>query len=396
MGISKWSIFRQRAAGWCKAVGKPAEIPPGVAFLNKSSRERRGRPRQREALLDAVRPALRGAGKPEVVPRILRPLSARTGGFFVGKGEIDMLTTPMDILQNFPIRKTKKQKSAFRTSVTDYVQSLGYQVKEEKGSMGARNLVIGDPEQAKFLVTAHYDTPARMFFPNFITPLNFVAYLAYQIFAVGGFVFLAWAVGAVTMLLTQDSRFASLVGYLFYWVILVLLIAGPANKHNANDNTSGVVTVLEILRSLPEIHRSKVCFVLFDLEEAGLIGSASHRKTHKKATETQIVLNLDCVGDGDYLMMFPNKKIKADEGKMAALERICGQFGEKHLKLHKKGFSVCPSDHKNFPNGVGIMAFKHSKLLGIYCDKIHTNRDVNLELKNVNILRAALTTLICQ
>ena len=34
MGTSKRSIFRQRAAGRCKAVGEPAEIPPGVAFPN--------------------------------------------------------------------------------------------------------------------------------------------------------------------------------------------------------------------------------------------------------------------------------------------------------------------------------------------------------------------------
>ena len=33
MGTSNRSLFRQRAAGWCKAVGKPDEIPPGVAFL---------------------------------------------------------------------------------------------------------------------------------------------------------------------------------------------------------------------------------------------------------------------------------------------------------------------------------------------------------------------------
>ena len=33
MGISKRSISRQRAAGWCKATGRHAEIPPGAAFL---------------------------------------------------------------------------------------------------------------------------------------------------------------------------------------------------------------------------------------------------------------------------------------------------------------------------------------------------------------------------
>ena len=34
-----------------------------------------------------------------------------------------------------------------------------------------------------------------------------------------------------------------------YWVMLLLMMVGPANKHNANDNTSGVVTVLETMRS---------------------------------------------------------------------------------------------------------------------------------------------------
>jgi hypothetical protein len=302
----------------------------------------------------------------------------------------------MDVLSEFPVRKTKKQKLAFRESVTAYVQSQGYTVTEEKGSMGARNLVIGDPEQAKYLVTAHYDTPARMFFPNFITPCNFTVYLIYQILVVGGFIALSYGIGAAVFALTKNEKLAYFIGYLFYWLTLVMLLAGPANRHNANDNTSGVVTVLEILRSLPEAHRNKVCFVLFDLEELGLVGSASHRKAHKNASENQIVLNLDCVGDGDFLMMFPNKKLKENAHQMAALDRICGQFGEKNLQLHKKGFCVCPSDHKNFPKGVGIMAFKRKKLLGLYCDKIHTDRDRNLELKNVNILRAALTTLICQ
>jgi len=32
-GTSKCVLFRQRAAGWCEAAGKPTEIPPGVALL---------------------------------------------------------------------------------------------------------------------------------------------------------------------------------------------------------------------------------------------------------------------------------------------------------------------------------------------------------------------------
>ena len=307
-----------------------------------------------------------------------------------------MLNNPMDVPEQFPVRKSKNQKQAFRDAAQAYAENQGYAVTVEKGSMGAQNIVIGDPENAKYLVTAHYDTPARMFFPNFITPCNFIVYLAYQLLVVGMLLIVSFAAAIAVEKLLDAPELGLLIWYIVYFGILLLMMFGPANRHNANDNTSGVVTVLEILRSLPENQRNKVCFVLFDLEEAGLVGSSSYRKAHKAATEKQVILNLDCIGDGDILMMFPNKKLKKDPDKLAGLERICGTFGEKSLKLHRKGFAVCPSDHKNFPLGVGIMAFHRRKVLGLYCDRIHTNRDTVLEQTNVNILRAALTTLICQ
>ena len=138
--------------------------------------------------------------------------------------------------------------------------------------------------------------------------------------------------------------------------LLFLLILGPANKTNANDNTSGVVTLLEIAATMPENQRHKVCFVLFDLEENGLIGSASYRKKHKKTSDYQIVLNLDCVGDGDNLMMFPTKQLRKNRRKLTSLYRACGYFGQKSLLLHEKGASIYPSDQKHFPYGVGICA----------------------------------------
>ncbi len=307
-----------------------------------------------------------------------------------------MIQNPMDVLKQFPIRKSKKQKQAFQEDVRTYCESLGYSVTIEKGSMGARNVVIGDPDRAKYLVTAHYDTPATMFLPNFITPCNFLVYLAYQLLVVGVFFLIAFVIAFVITILTESMELAFIGAYVGYFGLLFLMLLGPANKNNYNDNTSGVVTVLEIAKTLPENHRDKVCFILFDLEEAGLLGSAAYRKAHKEATEKQIMLNLDCIGDGTDIMMFPNKKLKQNATEMDRLGKICGKFGEKSLNLHRKGFCVCPSDHKNFPLGVGIMAFNRKKIIGLYCDRIHTNRDTILDQTNVNILRAALITLICQ
>ena len=323
-----------------------------------------------------------------------------------------MLTNPMDILTMYPVRKTKSQKQAFRDEVCTYAEKLDYPVKVESGSFGCRNVIFGDPEKAKYLVTAHYDTCAKRLLPNFITPCNVPVYLIYQFGLL-----LMIAVGAIALSVVESAALAGIAvllgnhlgdGWILFvglvapglygfsvLLLLLLLIIGPANKNNANDNTSGVVTLLEIARTLPENQRYKVCFVLFDLEEAGLIGSASYRKKHKEVTDNQLVLNLDCVGDGDHLMMFPGKQLRKNRKKLTSLYRACGYFGKKSLLVHEKGISVYPSAQKHFPYGVGICALRKQKKI-LYMSRIHTQKDTVLDITNVNILRAALTTFICR
>ena len=299
----------------------------------------------------------------------------------------------MDILERFPVRKTKAQKAAFRAAVESYAEKMGYPVSVEQGSFGACNLLLGDPEKARYLVTAHYDTCAGMLLPNFITPCNVALYFAYQAGLIFLLLVLSVAAG-VAAGLVMGSEAVKWMGLAVYWMLLFMLILGPANQTNANDNTSGVVTLLEIARTMPENQRHKVCFVLFDLEEAGLIGSAAYRKKHRTATDRQLILNLDCVGDGDHLRMFPTKKLRRDRKKLTSLYRACGYFGKKSLLVHEKGASVYPSDQKHFPYGVGICALRRRKKL-LYMSRIHTKKDTVLEETNVNILRAALTTFIC-
>jgi hypothetical protein len=299
----------------------------------------------------------------------------------------------MDTLKLFPIRKSGKQKQAFRDAVQTYARDLGYETTVEKGN-GAHNVIIGNPDTAKYLVTAHYDTCARMIVPNLITPCNFFTFILYQLFVTGMIFAAAIAVGSAVGVLAKDSVLGRMVGYGVVWVLLILMMVGPANKHNANDNTSGVVTVLEIARTMPEMHRDKVCFVLFDLEEIGLFGSAAYRQKHKKQSNDQIVLNLDCVGDGNEIVFFPTKKLCKDEKKLRHLCTCVGRFGEKTIAVKNKGFRIYPSDQTQFPYGVGIAAFHRKKWVGLYCARIHTPKDTVLEQTNVNILRAAITTLI--
>lgn len=306
-----------------------------------------------------------------------------------------MLTTPMDVLKTFPVRKTKLQKQAFRDAVQSYAQNLGYDVTVEQGSFGVHNLLIGNPETAKYLVTAHYDTCARMLLPNLITPCNALTFWSYQILIVLLLMVETLVISTIVSLIAGNTEIASLVAVVVYWILLLLLMIGPANKNNANDNTSGVVTVLEILRTMPENQRNKVCFVLFDLEEAGLLGSSAYRKAHKTETDRQVVVNLDCVGDGDHILLFPTKKLKKDTHKLPPIYKTCGYFGKKSILVRDKGFGFYPSDHANFPYGVGIGAFHIQKGVGHYYSRIHTPKDTLLDQTNVNLLRAAITSMIC-
>lgn len=90
-----------------------------------------------------------------------------------------MTDLSQQILLNFQVRKSKQQKEDFRTWLCSQLTALGYSPRVE-GSRFSRNVVVGDPEKARVLFTAHYDTCAVLPVPNFITPRNFLWYLLYQ------------------------------------------------------------------------------------------------------------------------------------------------------------------------------------------------------------------------
>ena len=65
-----------------------------------------------------------------------------------------MIETPMDVLHQLQAIRTQKQIQAFRDSVQSYATGLGYKTSVEKGSWGCRNIIIGDPETASYLIAS--------------------------------------------------------------------------------------------------------------------------------------------------------------------------------------------------------------------------------------------------
>lgn len=301
-----------------------------------------------------------------------------------------MTETTKEIFEKYQVRKTKKQKSSFVEYVKQIAVKYGYDFQVEKGAFGARNIVVGNPDTAKVLYTAHYDTCARLPFPNFITPKNFLVYLLYQFLIVGIFFIFAFAIEILSSLtvsflpINEDLSY-TIISFLlpvFYLILLYLLLGGPANKNTANDNTSGVTTVLDIMKDLPQDQRSKVAFVLFDLEESGLFGSSSFASKHKTTKKNTLVINFDCVSDGK-TMLFALKRTTKKYAEL--LEKAFVSTPDIVVDITKNAFY--PSDNASFKRGIGVAALKKSKFFGtLYMDRIHTNRDVIYREENIQFL----------
>ena len=309
-----------------------------------------------------------------------------------------MTETARTVLDKFQIRKTKKQKTAFLDFAKQKTEELGYSCIIEKESFGVRNLVVGDVDKAKAVFTAHYDTCPVLPFPNFITPKNFAIYLAYQ-FAIIFPIFLlefliGFVIGFATAFLPDGfpaDSVAFLVSYAFLILVLFLLLGGPANKHTANDNTSGVNTLFEIMEQLPEEDRHKAAFVFFDLEESGLIGSSLFASRHKKAMKDKLLINFDCVSDGNNIIFALKKKAK----KYAPILEEAFQSNEQYsVEVLSKGVFY-PSDQASFNMGVGVAALKKTKKLNIlYMDKIHTKHDTVYQDENITFLTQCTVNLL--
>ncbi len=301
-----------------------------------------------------------------------------------------MTESTKEIFEKYQVRKTKKQKTAFIEYVKQTAERYGYDFKVEKGSFGARNVIIGDVENAKVLYTAHYDTCARLPFPNFITPKNFLVYLLYQFLIVGIFFIFEFVIGFLLgftlCFLPINVDIVPLIIYflsmVIYLILIYLLLGGPANKHTANDNTSGVTTILDIMKELPQDQKQKVAFVLFDLEEVGLFGSSSFASKHKTIKKNTLVINFDCVSDGETIL-FALKKTTKKYAEL--LEKAFVSTPEVIVDIAKNAFY--PSDNASFKGGIGVAALKKSKRFGIlYMDRIHTKKDVIYREENIQFL----------
>ncbi len=298
------------------------------------------------------------------------------------------------LTEKFPIRRKDAQKQAFRAWFLQQAEEMGYSARVEENG-GHQNVVVGDPETAASIFTAHYDTPAASFLPNVMTPRNKLFFWAYQMLQVGILVALGVAVGVPLGVATGDDSIGFLAGYAVYMACLFLMILGPANKHNVNDNTSGVAAILEIMARIPKENRAKTSFILFDNEEKGCRGSRAYAKAHPAVKEKGFLVNLDCVGDGEHILFIAKERNRELPQYSLLTEALSAQTG-RELHIFPMEGSVLNSDQKNFKASSAVCACSKGKRIGFVCDRIHTSEDTVCEQVNLDFLADGFSAFIAK
>ncbi len=295
------------------------------------------------------------------------------------------------ILESYQVRKNKKQKLAFIEFIKE---NFPQATVEEGGFIKCRNIVIGDPEKAKVIFSAHYDTCAQLPFPNLIFPRNFFFSFLYSFLICIPVFAVMFAFNLLLDIFISDfyiHYFSSLI--LFFLVFIGMFIVGIPNKHTANDNTSGVISVLELYERLSPEDREKCAFVLFDHEESGLFGSGYFKKRHREVSKNTLLINLDCVGDGENLMLVMPKKAMEYTDSLNESFSLSNDT-DMNLTVYSSSTTFYPSDQTHFAKGIGVAALHKKKFWGYYMGRIHTNRDVICEDRNISYVTEGFSNFV--
>ncbi len=295
-----------------------------------------------------------------------------------------------NILENYKIRKSKRQKDEFINLIKENYNEANIEVS--KGIIKSKNIVIGDVKKAKTILAAHYDTPANMPFPNFLAPKNIFISVLYQFLIVFIGLFIMGVVAYLVSIITDNVLIILAAEYIMLFGLVYLLMAGKANPNNLNDNTSGVITLVETMNKLSEEEREKTAFVFFDNEELGLLGSRAFKKKYKNEMKEKLLINFDCVSDGDYFLIICNNKTEKIYGEK--IKENITSSEEKTAIIDKAAKALYPSDQMGFPINIGVAAFNKKPIIGYYVDKIHTKHDLVFQKENIEFLASRFARLI--
>ncbi|MBQ9460256.1 MAG: M28 family peptidase [Oscillospiraceae bacterium] len=299
------------------------------------------------------------------------------------------------INREYGTRRKPKEKEAFRLYLMGALREMGYspalQSRESPLRVGGQttNVVAGDPEKAKLILIAHYDTGVRPIFPPLYMPTRPLTALLYQaltpVCAMLGALVLSFA---LTFPLNAPAATLPLF-LIFLFGSLLYLRFGPSEANNIADNASGVAALLETAAALTPGCRGDVAFAFLDGGFGGMSGAKGFRQKYPCAKEKTVV-NVCCVARGDELMVLPGKYARWQGDVLDAILDSFDGEENKTVFLKTDGVTYFPSDNRAFRCAISIFACESLYGFGRI---IRPKKAKSIDETNLKILKEGLCKL---
>ena len=108
-----------------------------------------------------------------------------------------------------------------------------------------------------------------------------------------------------------------------------------------------------------------------------------------------MLINFDCVGDGEHIVTMADRKCRKDEKYQLFVDALKQEESGANVTYlcRKMKFMMFPSDQMNFKKGIGVCSLKKSPV-GYYVARIHTYFDTKCRTENVEYLVKAMNVFV--
>lgn len=325
----------------------------------------------------------------------------------------DLNKTYEVIKNNYMIRRKENRKEEFRRYLLKQMNNLGYALIEEKGNInkGLKKInytnMTTDNEDFKLVLMAHYDTAytsTMLSVINFFDKLNPFFKFEARTSTIKAVPFVMIYISLLFFICFIVERFlGNQVANNCFFILMATVITISVleyyirdNKKNANDNTSGVLALLDIADKLSKSkYKNDVLFIFTDNEERGLIGAKGIYKHKKNQFYNKPIINLDCIGNGDTLIIsYGKEEDLKDKFNISLLNDLAKEFKNINIDILKLQ-DYTRSDQKAFIDSNAISIGIYKKYRYVYdLPNIHTNKDDKIDLNFINVITTTISNVI--
>ena len=299
-------------------------------------------------------------------------------------------------LERCPIRFGGRRKQRFLKELDPIFEEAGYpsHTLEKRGFRGkTRNQIYAFEKTAKLYIAVPYDTPERLFWhKSEYYPLDgnrslnknmLATYVPALLFYALILLFVMLVTPQVDDLILQVIANLAVLGATL--LLMWLLFHGVANRHNANRNSSAVITAVDFMRTLDREQKRRIGFVFVDRCDRRCPGAELLASYFEKQKKNPDIIELNCIGTGDTVGIGYRM-----HGKRLAALLNAGKNGMKTRMSDMNGDRCLQTSMYYFEKGVMISCGTPDEKGGLLVSNTQNGKDRVMEERNLSTVKQLL------